>query len=141
MRFACRNEEDWRLLPTRAHLTNFVEIGQARDKVLPLKLDHVLCPRRPSHVGSWYQEQPRHLAWPHQSIPRVIPSLDSQAIKIEAEIGDINRARLRFSYQGYSKTCPGVGRSCRSRRACRAHGGCAETRQTGLNAPRAKTFG
>jgi hypothetical protein len=50
-------------------LTNFVEIGQARDKVLSLKLDQVityLFLRRPSHVGSRCQGQLRHLAWPHQ---------------------------------------------------------------------------
>lgn len=54
-------------------LTNFVEIGQARDKILSLKLDQVgvLCRRRPL-VSGWlyfrFQELLQHLVPPRPSI-------------------------------------------------------------------------
>ena len=63
-------------------MTNFVEIGQARDKILSLTLDQV------SGVtsGTATSVDPKGY----------LTSLDSVAIKSEAEIGDIKRARMLF---------------------------------------------
>ncbi|KAF9783203.1 PRP1 splicing factor, N-terminal-domain-containing protein [Thelephora terrestris] len=63
-------------------LTNFVEIGQARDKILSLKLDQV------SGVASGTATSVDPKGY--------LTSLDSVAIKSEAEIGDIKRARMLF---------------------------------------------
>ncbi|KAN0112057.1 PRP1 splicing factor, N-terminal domain containing protein [Russula decolorans] len=65
-------------------LTNFVEIGQARDKILSLKLDQVSGTASTS--GSATSIDPKGY----------LTSLDSQVIKTEAEIGDIKRARMLF---------------------------------------------
>jgi len=88
---------------TPGTLTNFVEIGQARDKILSLKLDQVL-----SFLG---------LTLSHLTIPQIsgttsslstngtstsvdpkgyLTSLDSVILKSDAEIGDIKRARMLF---------------------------------------------
>lgn len=63
-------------------LTNFVEIGQARDKILSLKLDQVSG----TTSGTATSVDPKGY----------LTSLDSVAIKSEAEIGDIKRARMLF---------------------------------------------
>lgn len=63
-------------------LTNFVEIGQARDKILSLKLDQVSG----ANSGTATSVDPKGY----------LTSLDSVAIKSEAEIGDIKRARMLF---------------------------------------------
>lgn len=63
-------------------LTNFVEIGQARDKILSLKLDQVSG----ATSGTATSVDPKGY----------LTSLDSVAIKSEAEIGDIKRARMLF---------------------------------------------
>jgi len=59
-----------------------VEIGQARDKILSLKLDQV------SGVASGIATSVDPKGY--------LTSLDSVAIKSEAEIGDIKRARMLF---------------------------------------------
>lgn len=83
-------------------LTNFVEIGQARDKILSLKLDQVgvLCRRRPSCLRLAVP-QVSGTASTSGSATSIDPkgyltSLDSQVIKTDAEIGDIKRARMLF---------------------------------------------
>ena len=63
-------------------MTNFVEIGQARDKILSLKLDQA------SGVTSGISTSVDPKGY--------LTSLDSVAIKSEAEIGDIKRARMLF---------------------------------------------
>lgn len=82
-------------------MTNFVEIGQARDKILSLKLDQ---------VGSINEEFAFHTNGVSQisgtsvnsglatSVdPKgYLTSLDSVVIKSDAEIGDIKRARMLF---------------------------------------------
>ncbi|KAF8271613.1 PRP1 splicing factor, N-terminal-domain-containing protein [Lactarius quietus] len=65
-------------------LTNFVEIGQARDKVLSLKLDQVSGTTSTSGLATSIDPK------------GYLTSLDSQVIKTEAEIGDIKRARMLF---------------------------------------------
>ena len=87
---------------TPGTLTNFVEIGQARDKILSLKLDQVF-----SLLG---------FTLLHLTIPQIsgttssstngtstsvdpkgyLTSLDSVILKSDAEIGDIKRARMLF---------------------------------------------
>ncbi|KAF8837700.1 hypothetical protein BDN67DRAFT_908727 [Paxillus ammoniavirescens] len=65
-------------------MTNFVEIGQARDKILSLKLDQISGTSTTS--GSATSVDPKGY----------LTSLDSVVIKSEAEIGDIKRARMLF---------------------------------------------
>ncbi|KAF9525583.1 PRP1 splicing factor, N-terminal-domain-containing protein [Crepidotus variabilis] len=65
-------------------LTNFVEIGQARDKILSLKLDQTSAGIASS--GTSTSVDPKGY----------LTSLDSVIIKSDAEIGDIKRARLLF---------------------------------------------
>ncbi|KAF9234169.1 PRP1 splicing factor, N-terminal-domain-containing protein [Melanogaster broomeanus] len=65
-------------------MTNFVEIGQARDKILSLKLDQISGTAATS--GSATSVDPKGY----------LTSLDSVVIKSEAEIGDIKRARMLF---------------------------------------------
>ncbi|KAI0038793.1 hypothetical protein FA95DRAFT_1684509 [Auriscalpium vulgare] len=65
-------------------LTNFVEIGQARDKILSLKLDQISGTATTS--GSATSVDPKGY----------LTSLDSVIIKSDAEIGDIKRARMLF---------------------------------------------
>ena len=83
-------------------LTNFVEIGQARDKILSLKLDQVTdaCHCLSSCLGLTVL-QVSGTASTSGSATSIDPkgyltSLDSQVIKTEAEIGDIKRARMLF---------------------------------------------
>ncbi|RDB24257.1 Pre-mRNA-processing factor 6 [Hypsizygus marmoreus] len=66
-------------------LTNFVEIGQARDKILSLKLDQI-SNSTSSVSGSATSVDPKGY----------LTSLDSVIIKSDAEIGDIKRARMLF---------------------------------------------
>ncbi|KAF9553040.1 hypothetical protein CPC08DRAFT_788467 [Agrocybe pediades] len=74
-----------RLIPGQGRLTNFVEIGQARDKILSLKLDQIFGTQST-------------LNWTSTSVdPKgYLTSLDSVAIKSSAEIGDIKRAMMLF---------------------------------------------
>ncbi|KAF9457237.1 PRP1 splicing factor, N-terminal-domain-containing protein [Collybia nuda] len=65
-------------------LTNFVEIGQARDKILSLKLDQISGTATSS--GSATSVDPKGY----------LTSLNSVVIKSDAEIGDIKRARMLF---------------------------------------------
>ncbi|EGN93902.1 hypothetical protein SERLA73DRAFT_97278 [Serpula lacrymans var. lacrymans S7.3] len=65
-------------------LTNFVEIGQARDKILSLKLDQISGTSTTS--GSATSVDPKGY----------LTSLNSVVLKTEAEIGDIKRARMLF---------------------------------------------
>ncbi|TFK38187.1 PRP1 splicing factor, N-terminal-domain-containing protein [Crucibulum laeve] len=64
-------------------LTNFVEIGQARDKILSLKLDQI---SGTATSGTSTSVDPKGY----------LTSLDSVIIKSDAEIGDIKRARMLF---------------------------------------------
>lgn len=88
-------------------LTNFVEIGQARDKILSLKLDQVLFSSYPlfSHftnsLPSISPSQISGTATSSGSATSVDPkgyltSLNSVVLKTDAEIGDIKRARMLF---------------------------------------------
>ncbi|GLB42785.1 putative PRP1 splicing factor, N-terminal [Lyophyllum shimeji] len=63
-------------------LTNFVEMGQARDKILSLKLDQISN----AASGTSTSVDPKGY----------LTSLDSVIIKSDAEIGDIKRARMLF---------------------------------------------
>ncbi|KAF8234443.1 hypothetical protein L208DRAFT_1261695 [Tricholoma matsutake] len=63
-------------------LTNFVEIGQARDKILSLKLDQISG----STSGTSTSVDPKGY----------LTSLNSVVLKSDAEIGDIKRARMLF---------------------------------------------
>lgn len=65
-------------------LTNFVEMGQARDKILSLKLDQVSNTSTPSGLATSVDPK------------GYLTSLDSVVIKSDAEIGDIKRARMLF---------------------------------------------
>ncbi|CAA7262736.1 unnamed protein product [Cyclocybe aegerita] len=65
-------------------LTNLVEIGQARDKILSLKLDQMSGISSTS--GTATSVDPKGY----------LTSLDSVIIKSDAEIGDIKRARMLF---------------------------------------------
>ncbi|KIK37812.1 hypothetical protein CY34DRAFT_92045 [Suillus luteus UH-Slu-Lm8-n1] len=65
-------------------MTNFVEIGQARDKILSLKLDQISGTATTS--GSATSVDPKGY----------LTSLNSVVLKTEAEIGDIKRARMLF---------------------------------------------
>ncbi|KAL9711314.1 U4/U6 x U5 tri-snRNP complex subunit Prp1 [Leucoagaricus gongylophorus] len=65
-------------------LTNFREIGQARDRMLSLKLDQISGTASTS--GTSTSVDPKGY----------LTSLDSVVIKSEAEIGDIKRARMLF---------------------------------------------
>lgn len=65
-------------------LTDFVEIGQARDKILSLKLDQASGSSGAS--GSATAIDPKGY----------LTSLDSVVLKTDAEIGDIKRARMLF---------------------------------------------
>ncbi|KAJ7179368.1 PRP1 splicing factor, N-terminal-domain-containing protein [Mycena filopes] len=64
-------------------LTNFVEIGQARDKILSLKLDQI---SGTATSGMSTSVDPKGY----------LTSLNSVIIKSDAEIGDIKRARMLF---------------------------------------------
>ncbi|PPQ73755.1 hypothetical protein CVT24_006946, partial [Panaeolus cyanescens] len=64
-------------------MTNFVEIGQARDKILSLKLDQI---SGTSTSGTSTSIDPKGY----------LTSLDSQILKSSAEIGDIKKARMLF---------------------------------------------
>lgn len=66
-------------------LTNFVEIGQARDKILSLKLDQVSANTSVASGLATSIDPKGYLT-----------SLDSVILKSEAEIGDIKRARMLF---------------------------------------------
>jgi pre-mRNA-processing factor 6 len=82
-------------------LTNFVEIGQARDKILSLKLDQVtayLCRFNCVLLTTLQVSGTTSTSGSATSIdPKgYLTSLDSQVIKTEAEIGDIKRARMLF---------------------------------------------
>ena len=70
--------------PGEGDLTNFVEIGQARDKILSLKLDQLSS--TPAVAGTSTSIDPKGY----------LTSLDSVIIKSDAEIGDIKRARMLF---------------------------------------------
>ncbi|KDR68393.1 hypothetical protein GALMADRAFT_78691 [Galerina marginata CBS 339.88] len=65
-------------------LTNFVEIGQARDKILSLKLDQISGTATTN--GTSTSVDPKGY----------LTSLDSVILKSDAEIGDIKRARMLF---------------------------------------------
>ncbi|KAH7885649.1 PRP1 splicing factor, N-terminal-domain-containing protein [Phlebopus sp. FC_14] len=65
-------------------MTNFIEIGQARDKILSLKLDQISGTSTTS--GSATSVDPKGY----------LTSLNSVVLKSEAEIGDIKRARMLF---------------------------------------------
>ncbi|KAH8091002.1 PRP1 splicing factor, N-terminal-domain-containing protein [Cristinia sonorae] len=65
-------------------LTNFVEMGQARDKILSLKLDQVSGTSTTSGLSTSIDPK------------GYLTSLDSVIIKSDAEIGDIKRARMLF---------------------------------------------
>ncbi|TFY64399.1 hypothetical protein EVG20_g5958 [Dentipellis fragilis] len=65
-------------------LTNFVEIGQARDKILSLKLDQISGTA--TAAGSASSVDPKGY----------LTSLNSVVLKTDAEIGDIKRARMLF---------------------------------------------
>ncbi|ETW81496.1 hypothetical protein HETIRDRAFT_383832 [Heterobasidion irregulare TC 32-1] len=65
-------------------MTNFVEIGQARDKILSLKLDQISGTASTS--GSASSVDPKGY----------LTSLNSVVLKTDAEIGDIKRARMLF---------------------------------------------
>ncbi|KAN0094985.1 PRP1 splicing factor, N-terminal domain containing protein [Tylopilus felleus] len=65
-------------------MTNFVEIGQARDKILSLKLDQISGTSTNSGLATSVDPK------------GYLTSLDSVVIKSEAEIGDIKRARMLF---------------------------------------------
>ncbi|KAF8151308.1 PRP1 splicing factor, N-terminal-domain-containing protein [Crassisporium funariophilum] len=65
-------------------LTNFVEIGQARDKILSLKLDQISGTSTTSGISTSVDPK------------GYLTSLDSVIIKSDAEIGDIKRARMLF---------------------------------------------
>ncbi|KAH9936195.1 PRP1 splicing factor, N-terminal-domain-containing protein [Fomitopsis serialis] len=65
-------------------LTNFVEMGQARDKILSLKLDQVSGTSTSSGLSTSIDPK------------GYLTSLDSVVIKTDAEIGDIKRARMLF---------------------------------------------
>ncbi|KZT22173.1 hypothetical protein NEOLEDRAFT_1164255 [Neolentinus lepideus HHB14362 ss-1] len=65
-------------------MTNFVEIGQARDKILSLKLDQISGTS--SISGSTTSVDPKGY----------LTSLNSVVLKSDAEIGDIKRARQLF---------------------------------------------
>ncbi|KAG6852232.1 hypothetical protein C0991_001811, partial [Blastosporella zonata] len=67
-------------------LTNFVEMGQARDKILSLKLDQISNIASSSSSGTSTSVDPKGY----------LTSLDSVIIKSDAEIGDIKRARMLF---------------------------------------------
>ncbi|KAF5378077.1 hypothetical protein D9615_007629 [Tricholomella constricta] len=66
-------------------LTNFVEMGQARDRILSLKLDQISNSTTASSGTSTSVDPKGYLT-----------SLDSVIIKSDAEIGDIKRARMLF---------------------------------------------
>ncbi|THG98949.1 hypothetical protein EW026_g3320 [Hermanssonia centrifuga] len=65
-------------------LTNFVEMGQARDKILSLKLDQVSGTSTSSGLSTSVDPK------------GYLTSLDSVILKTDAEIGDIKRARMLF---------------------------------------------
>ncbi|KAF7791453.1 hypothetical protein EIP86_002469 [Pleurotus ostreatoroseus] len=65
-------------------LTNFVEMGQARDKILSLKLDQVSGTSTASGLATSVDPK------------GYLTSLDSVVLKTDAEIGDIKRARMLF---------------------------------------------
>ncbi|OCH87953.1 hypothetical protein OBBRIDRAFT_758962 [Obba rivulosa] len=65
-------------------LTNFVEMGQARDKILSLKLDQVSGTSTSSGLATSIDPK------------GYLTSLDSVVLKTDAEIGDIKRARMLF---------------------------------------------
>ncbi|EKM52026.1 uncharacterized protein PHACADRAFT_31805 [Phanerochaete carnosa HHB-10118-sp] len=65
-------------------LTNFVEMGQARDKILSLKLDQVSGTSTASGLATSVDPK------------GYLTSLDSVILKTDAEIGDIKRARMLF---------------------------------------------
>ncbi|CAK5275776.1 unnamed protein product [Mycena citricolor] len=69
--------------PAEGSLTNFVEIGQARDKILSLKLDQI---SGTATSGMSTSVDPKGY----------LTSLNSVVIKSDAEIGDIKRARMLF---------------------------------------------
>jgi pre-mRNA-processing factor 6 len=82
-------------------MTNFVEIGQARDKILSLKLDQVSTTTRFTTILTPTILQISGTSTNSGLATSVDPkgyltSLDSVAIKSEAEIGDIKRARMLF---------------------------------------------
>ncbi|KAF7313596.1 TPR-REGION domain-containing protein [Mycena chlorophos] len=64
-------------------MTNFVEIGQARDKILSLKLDQI---SGTATSGTSTSIDPKGY----------LTSLNSVVLKSDAEIGDIKRARMLF---------------------------------------------
>ncbi|KAF7301491.1 TPR-REGION domain-containing protein [Mycena indigotica] len=64
-------------------MTNFVEIGQARDKILSLKLDQI---SGTATSGTSTSVDPKGY----------LTSLNSVVLKSDAEIGDIKRARMLF---------------------------------------------
>ncbi|KAG7093896.1 hypothetical protein E1B28_007534 [Marasmius oreades] len=65
-------------------LTNFVEIGQARDKILSLKLDQISGTSTSSGLSTSIDPK------------GYLTSLNSVVLKSDAEIGDIKRARMLF---------------------------------------------
>ncbi|TFK61343.1 hypothetical protein BDN72DRAFT_965230 [Pluteus cervinus] len=65
-------------------LTNFVELGQARDKILSLKLDQISGTSTSSGLATAIDPK------------GYLTSLNSVVLKSEAEIGDIKRARMLF---------------------------------------------
>ncbi|KAJ3905092.1 PRP1 splicing factor, N-terminal-domain-containing protein [Lentinula edodes] len=70
--------------PAEAGPTNFVEIGQARDKILSLKLDQVSGTSTSSGLSTSIDPK------------GYLTSLNSVVLKSDAEIGDIKRARMLF---------------------------------------------
>ncbi|THH32434.1 hypothetical protein EUX98_g1787, partial [Antrodiella citrinella] len=83
-------------------LTNFVEMGQARDKILSLKLDQVcsstsLSTLISSDVLTKVSGTTTTSGLSTSVDPKgYLTSLDSVVIKSDAEIGDIKRARMLF---------------------------------------------
>ncbi|ESK96430.1 mrna splicing factor (prp1 zer1) [Moniliophthora roreri MCA 2997] len=70
--------------PADGTMTNFVEIGQARDKILSLKLDQISGTSTSSGLSTSVDPK------------GYLTSLNSVVLKSDAEIGDIKRARMLF---------------------------------------------
>jgi pre-mRNA-processing factor 6 len=95
------NSLDARQQADSGTLTNFVEIGQARDKILSLKLDQVCLRFSLTTNMTLNVAQISGTSTTSGSATSVDPkgyltSLDSVVLKTDAEIGDIKRARMLF---------------------------------------------
>lgn len=82
-------------------LTNLVEMGQARDKILSLQLDQVRLLPFTTPFRQFTRSQVSGTSTSSGLATSVDPkgyltSLDSVVLKTDAEIGDIKRARMLF---------------------------------------------